>query len=88
MKLEQELVDLDRQVYEIVALDSDRALLASHPVYQYLKRRYGLKLESVMWEPDEAASEAGWLELNGIHLKNKITKKTIPLINYCNKYDL
>jgi zinc transport system substrate-binding protein len=32
-------------------------------VYQYLKRRYGLKLESVMWEPDEVANEAGWLEL-------------------------
>ena len=62
--LEQALLDLDRQVHEIVALDPDRALVASHPVYQYFKRRYALKLESVMWEPDEVASEEGWSELS------------------------
>ena len=61
--LEQALLDLDRQIREVVALDPDRALVASHPVYQYLKRRYGLKLESIMWEPDEVASEVGWSEL-------------------------
>ena len=61
--LEQALLDLDKQVHNIIASDPDKALVASHPVYQYLKRRYGLHLESVMWEPDEAANEAGWSEL-------------------------
>ena len=61
--LEQALLDLDRQVHDIIASDPGRALVASHPVYQYLKRRYGLHLESVMWEPDEVANEAGWSEL-------------------------
>ena len=61
--LEKELLNLDIQVRDIIALDPDRALVASHPVYQYLKRRYGLNLESVMWEPGEVASEAGWSEL-------------------------
>ena len=28
-------------------------LVASHPVYQYFARRYGLNLKSVMWEPEE-----------------------------------
>jgi zinc transport system substrate-binding protein len=28
-------------------------LLASHPVYQYLARRYGLNLRSLVWETDE-----------------------------------
>jgi zinc transport system substrate-binding protein len=27
-------------------------LLASHPVYQYLARRYGLAIKSLLWEPD------------------------------------
>lgn len=29
----------------------DRPLLASHPVYQYFARAYGLNLESLEWEP-------------------------------------
>ncbi len=31
---------------------SDLPLVASHPVYQYLARRYGLKIRSVLWEPE------------------------------------
>ncbi|MDF1814760.1 MAG: metal ABC transporter substrate-binding protein [Verrucomicrobiales bacterium] len=27
-------------------------LMASHPVYQYFARRYGLDIESVLWEPE------------------------------------
>lgn len=38
-------------------------LLASHPVYQYLARRYGLDLESVHWEPTEMPDEAEWTQL-------------------------
>lgn len=68
--LEQELLDLDRKVREIIASGPNRALVASHPVYQYLKRRYGLKLESVMWESDEVANEAGWSELALLLKKN------------------
>ena len=71
--LEQALLDLDKQVHDIIASDPDRALVASHPVYQYLKRRYGLHLESVMWEPGEVANEAGWLEL-ALMLKKSLAK--------------
>ncbi|MHC5109402.1 MAG: metal ABC transporter substrate-binding protein [Planctomycetota bacterium] len=39
-------------------------LLASHPVYQYLARRYDLNLESVLWEPDRAPSERQWSALD------------------------
>lgn len=70
---EQALLDLDRQVHKIVALDPDRALVASHPVYQYFKRRCGLKLESVMWEPDEVANEAEWSKLALILNKSSAT---------------
>ncbi len=43
-----------------VARDPDRPLFASHPVYHYLEARYGLKLESFHWEPDEMPGESAW----------------------------
>ncbi len=41
----------------------DAPLLASHPVYQYLERRYKLNLKSLHWEPDEMPEEAMWTSL-------------------------
>ena len=41
-------------------LIGSRPLLASHPVYNYLARRYGWNLRSVHWDPDEAPLEAEW----------------------------
>ena len=38
----------------------DRPLLASHPVYAYLARRYSWKLESVHWEPGDVQPEQEW----------------------------
>ena len=40
-----------------------RPVLFSHPVYQYLERRYGINGESLHWEPDEAPSTPAWIEL-------------------------
>jgi zinc transport system substrate-binding protein len=59
--LEADLLDLDQQLQSIVATRPDLPLLASHPVYQYFQRRYGLNLQSVMWEPDEIPDEAQWI---------------------------
>jgi zinc transport system substrate-binding protein len=64
--LEQDLLDLDRQLAEVVALDPDKDFLASHPVYQYLTRRYDLHLHAVQWEPGEAPSPAMWLDLQAL----------------------
>jgi len=36
------------------------ALLASHPVYQYLSAAYGLDVRSVHFEPDEQPDPGGW----------------------------
>lgn len=58
--LKNDLLALDERFTRIAAKAADAALLASHPVYQYLARRYGLNLESVMWEPDEAPGETEW----------------------------
>ena len=64
--LEADLLDLDKQIQSIVANKTDLPLVASHPVYQYFQRRYGLNLQSVMWEPDEVPSEAQWTGLERI----------------------
>lgn len=58
--LEAELESLDKTLMAVVAQHPDTMLLASHPVYQYLARRYNIKLESVMWEPDVVPDEQEW----------------------------
>ncbi len=48
---------------ELESLDipkSDSPLLASHPVYQYLKKRFGLNLKSVHWEPEAVPPSEEW----------------------------
>jgi zinc transport system substrate-binding protein len=64
--LRDDLLALDERIAEITRTDPDRPLLASHPVYQYLARRYGLNLSSVMWEPEELPNEGQWNALEGI----------------------
>jgi len=58
--LERDLLDLDARLEAIVARDPAQPLFASHPVYQYLARRYSLNLKSVMWEPDAMPPESEW----------------------------
>ena len=64
--LEADLLVLDKQIQSIVANKTDLPLVASHPVYQYFQRRYGLNLQSVMWEPGEVPGEAQWTGLERI----------------------
>lgn len=59
-----ELEQLDRDLAEALAPISDEPLLASHPVYGYLARRYGLDLRSLTWEPDVAPGKADWRALD------------------------
>jgi len=68
--LQSELLALNERIAEIAGANPGRPLLASHPIYQYLARRYGLNLRSVMWEPDVLPSERQWAELKGILSKH------------------
>ena len=63
--LKSDLETLDQELADIVAKasESDQPVLFSHPVYQYLERRYGLNARSVHWEPDEPPTDAMWAEL-------------------------
>lgn len=65
-ELEQDLLALDQRLDTIVAQQRTKPLLASHPVYQYLARRYGLNLQSVLWEPDVLPDDEQWEGLQSI----------------------
>ena len=64
--LERDLLHLDKKMSNVVSTNPEQPLLASHPVYQYLTRRYSLNLESVHWEPDQVPNDAMWKELTKI----------------------
>lgn len=59
--LAADLAGLDRELRRITA--GRRPLLASHPVYQYLERQYGLDLVSFHWEPDQMPAAGEWRRL-------------------------
>lgn len=56
--LEADLEAWDEAIRELVPANPHLPLVASHPVYQYLARAYGLELQSVHFEPDEILGEA------------------------------
>ena len=64
--LKGDLLALDSALREIVRKRPSLPLLASHPVYDYFSRGYGLNLKSVHWEPDEAPNTEQWLDLRKI----------------------
>jgi zinc transport system substrate-binding protein len=64
--LAAELSQLDAALKTMSASAPDKPLLASHPVYQYFSRRYGLNLETVMWEPGEPLAEDQWRVLEDL----------------------
>lgn len=61
--LERDLSELEREFEEVFS-ELRRPLLASHPVYNYLARRYDLDLTSLHWEPEEMPEETQWRQLS------------------------
>jgi len=61
--LEEELTALDARLDAIAKAMGDTPLVFSHPVYQYLERRYGLNGHTVHWEPDEEPIGREWRKL-------------------------
>ena len=64
--LEEEWLDLDQRLTALLSHKGDKALIMSHPVYQYFTKRYGLNARSVHWEPGEMPGEDMWQELGEI----------------------
>jgi zinc transport system substrate-binding protein len=64
--LKDELEALDDRMSALSRRLVQHPLVASHPVYHYLARRYGLDLRSVLWEPDTALDGTALSDLNAI----------------------
>ncbi|MCZ6800439.1 MAG: metal ABC transporter substrate-binding protein [Nitrospirae bacterium] len=62
-KLKEDLLALDQRLQEIVESNRTQPLLASHPIYDYFARHYGLNIQSVLWEPEEVPDIQQWAEL-------------------------
>ena len=71
--LEQELIALDTKFAEVFALLDGQSVLFSHPVYQYLQRRYGIDGESLHWEPDQEPTTSAWIDMQQVLLSHPAT---------------
>ena len=58
--LEKDLLELDNSMKAVSEKIKNVPLVVSHPVYQYWARGYGLNVQSVHWEPDEAPTDLQW----------------------------
>jgi zinc transport system substrate-binding protein len=65
-KLEADLRALDERLAALAQRIGDTPLLFSHPVYQYLIRRYELNARSLHWEPLEPPDDAMFAELDAL----------------------
>lgn len=61
-----DLEALDESLAASFDRSGHRRLVASHPAYQYLAKRYGLEVVNVHFEPDEPPTEAQWRELEAL----------------------
>ena len=55
--LKKEMEALDQRLLVVGKRIANAPLVASHPVYHYLARRYALNLQSVLWEPEVVPDE-------------------------------
>jgi zinc transport system substrate-binding protein len=68
--LEKDLMDLDTRIEALVASQRTQPLVASHPVYQYFATRYGLHLQSVLWEPEVMPEDDQWNTVQALLAKH------------------
>ncbi len=64
--LKKDLVWLDSLLEQVVMGKQGMPVLASHPVYQYLGRRYSLNFGSLHWEPGEYPGDEEWARFSSV----------------------
>lgn len=62
--LKEELDALDERLVVASRRWGSQPIVASHPVYHYLARRYGLNLRSLLWEPENIPDDKAMTDLN------------------------
>ena len=62
--LKRDLESLDTRLADLTKDGIETPLLAAHPVYQYVARRYGLNIKSLDWEPHQVPTAKQWAELD------------------------
>ncbi len=65
-KLEDRLEQLDQSLDQVFAALDDQQVIFSHPVYQYLQQRYGIKGRNVHWEPDVEPGTRDWIDFGNL----------------------
>jgi zinc transport system substrate-binding protein len=69
-QLRHDFETLDRQFRDLSQVLAHQPLLASHPVYGYLARRYHWDLHSVHWEPDEPVAATQWTAFDALRAQH------------------
>ena len=64
--LKRDLLELDKQMIAVGDRLAQAPLFASHPIYQYLARRYSMNIRMMMWEPHEDPGVNAWNHLQEI----------------------
>lgn len=80
--LQSDLETFDSELTSVVASLPGK-WVASHPVYDYLARRYDLQLKSLHWEPDEFPTNQQWQEFEAMiedHPASRMLWEDVPLI--------
>ena len=70
VKLSEELRALDERLKSVGQRMKGQPVVASHPVYQYFARRYGINLQAVLWEPETVPDEKALMDLQAILVKH------------------
>lgn len=68
--LKTDLEALDQRLLGVGRRIAGAPLVASHPVYHYLARRYALNLQSVLWEPEVVPDSKALDDLKAILAKH------------------
>jgi zinc transport system substrate-binding protein len=68
--LKSDLEALDTRLIALGKRLANTPLVASHPVYHYLARRYALNLQAVLWEPEEVPDDKSMEEFKAILAKH------------------
>ena len=65
-ELEGQLSALDNSLAGAFSKLGDQPVVFSHPVYQYLQKRYGLNGQSVHWEPGSEPGVKDWIAFQNL----------------------